>query len=256
MKVRFFAVLICLCILLPACGQNQPTPSLEISSQESTGELLAENQPETISSAVQNTLCPEYYREEFGGTETTSCWQPNRPLIVAGFDRDKVSTGLTESGIKIKVDAASTYTYIPYPGSLYTDVVVSTDVKSTGVNNHAAVLVCRMTDDGWYEARVSTAGYFSVFRYEYARDISGRNPYIDYVLDRPSSAIDMGSEKTNSIQLACMGDSLILTINGTEVFNRKVATDFTEPGLIGIGALSFEKFPVNLIFESVTIARP
>lgn len=256
MKVRFLVGLICLCILLPACGQNQPTPTMEISSEESTGEVLAGNQPGTISSTVQNTLCPEYYREEFGGTETTSCWQPNRPLIVAGFDRDKVSTGLTESGIKIKVDTASTYTYIPYPGSLYTDVVVSADVKSTGVNNHAAVLVCRMTDDGWYEARVSTAGYFSVFKYEYARKISGRNPYYDYVLDRPSGAIDMGSEKTNSIQLACMGDSLILTINGAEVFNRKVATDFTEPGLIGIGALSFDKFPVNLIFESVTIARP
>lgn len=256
MKVRILVVLFFMSLILTACGKNQPKPPLEVSSQDPTSEVQTETQPDTISSTVQNTLCPEFYREEFGGTETTSCWQPNRPLIVAGFDRDKVSTGLTESGIRIKVDTASTYAYIPYPGSLYTDVVVSADVKSTGVNNHAAVLACRMTDDGWYEARVSTAGYFSVFKYEYARDISGRNPYFDYVLDRPSSAIDMGSEKTNSIQLACMGDSLILTINGTEVFNRKVATDFTEPGLIGIGALSFDKFPVNLIFESVTIARP
>jgi len=257
MKARPVISLLILWVILSACVKNQIPPiPIEPSTQSSPFTEEPELQNQETSSPAINVVCPIYYREEFGGTETSSCWQPSRPLIVVGFDRDKVTSGLTASGLRLEVDATNTYAYIAYPGNLYTDVVISAEVTSTGVNNHAAVLTCRMTDEGWYEARVSTAGYFSVFRYEYARDKSGRNPYYDYVLDRPSSAIDMGSEKTNSIQLACIGDSLILSINGSEVFNRKVATDFTEPGLIGIGALSFDKVPVTLIFDGITISQP
>jgi len=257
MKAKAFFIAFSISLLIAACGPKVNPPSgQEPIIPEIQPESLEETQPQMEVLPVKNVLCPEYYREEFGGTETTTCWQPLRPLIVVGNDRDKVTTGLTESGIKIKVDATNTYAYILYPGGTYTDVIVSAEVTSTGVNNHGAVLMCRATDSGWYEARVSTAGYFSVFKYEHARDIAGRNAYYDYVLDRPSGDIEMGTEKTNAIQLACMGDSLILTINGKEVFNRKVATDFTEPGLIGIGTLSFTHHPVSLIFNSITISKP
>ncbi len=57
------------------------------------------------------------------------------------------------------------------------------------------------------------------------------------------------------IQFLCIGNNLILNINGTEVFNRPLA-DKTEPGLVGVGGLSQENFPVDLTFQTVSIGPP
>ena len=55
--------------------------------------------------------------------------------------------------------------------------------------------------------------------------------------------------------LLCIGNNLILNINGTEVFNRPLA-DQTEPGLVGVGGLSRLNIPVTSIFGNILIGQP
>jgi len=199
--------------------------------------------------------CPEYYTEKFGGSATQNCWLSAPPLIVTTTRPDQVFLKVVDGGLNILINAPQTDAYVFYDGGVYSDVNIQANITSSGVNNHAAVLVCRANDTGWYEARVSTSGYYSVYRYDTDKHLAHKNPYTDYVVDTVSTAINMGTDKTNVAQFVCKGNELILYINGTEVFNRPQAA-MTDPGLAGVGGLSKETTPVNLTFQNILIGKP
>ena len=214
-----------------------------------------------MNPAAQNTTaseplaCPEYYTEDFNGSATQNCWMANPPLIVTTTKPDQVTLTSNDTGMNLAIKAPQTDAYVFYSGGIYPDVNLQAEITSHGVNEHAAALVCRANDKGWYEARVSTSGFFSVYRYDSEKRITNKNPYTNYIADTPSAAINTGTDKTNVIQFLCIGNNLILNINGTEVFNRPLA-DQTEPGLVGVGGLSLAKYPVILNFGNILIGQP
>jgi hypothetical protein len=193
--------------------------------------------------------------EQFNGSTSEPCWISNPPLIVTFTKPDQVRLSTSENGMNLVLNAAQTDAYVLYRGGIYPDINLQATITSSGVNNHAAALVCRANENGWYEARVSTSGFFSVYRYDTQKHLSKKNPYTNFIVDTPSSAINTGTDKTNVIQFLCIGNNLILNINGTEVFNRPLA-DETEPGLVGVGGLSLENFPVDLTFGNISIGQP
>lgn len=177
------------------------------------------------------------------------------PLVVTSTKPDQVSMSAGEDGLNLVLNAPQTNAYIFYDGGVYPDINIQTNITSRGVNNHAAVLVCRANDKGWYEARVSTSGFFSIYRYDTEKHLAKKNPYMNYIVDTPSTAINTGADKSNVVQFVCMGNNLILYINGAEVFNRPVAEQ-TDAGLVGVGGISAENFPVDLTFGNILIGKP
>ncbi len=223
-----------------------------INAPEDRSGVIVETQTNTPGELIS---CPEYYTEEFNGSKTQACWISNQPLIVTTSKADQVNLSTTDAGIKLLINAAQTDAYIFYSGGIYPDINLQATITSHGVNNHAAALVCRANDKGWYEARVSTSGFFSIYRYDTDKRATKFNPYTNFIGDTSSTAINTGTDKSNVIQFLCNGNNLILYINGTEVFNRPVA-DQTEPGLVGVGGLSQEKYPVILTFGNILIGKP
>jgi hypothetical protein len=244
---------LCFSLFISACGKLTPEPQSGIVPipDDRSGLAVAATNMQT----GELTSCPEFYTEEFNGSTTESCWISNPPLIVTSAKPDQVRLLTQEEGLNLVIDAAQTDAYVFYRGGLYPDLNLQATITSRGVNNHAAALVCRANEKGWYEARVSTSGFFSIYRYDTQKRTSNKNPYTDFIMNTPSAAINTGTDKTNVIQFLCIGNNLILNINGTEVFNRSLA-DKTDPGLVGIGGHSQENFPVDLTFQTVLIGPP
>jgi hypothetical protein len=60
---------------------------------------------------------------------------------------------------------------------------------------------------------------------------------------------------TNEYTLICDGNEISLYINGTKV--RTVGSEFgLSRGQIGVGAASFQSYPVSLDFDWVQISEP
>ena len=240
-------------IALTGCSkaEDPQQPSIEPAASNTS-------QPEPItpdSSLITPISCPEYYTEKFAGSSTQNCWLSTAPLFVTKTDQGEVSIKALENGLNLLINTPGTNAYVYYDGGIYSDVNLQTAITSRGVNNHNAIVICRANDKGWYEARVSTSGYFSVYRYNTEKHLAKKNPYTNFTQDTPSTSINTGTDKTNVVQFVCKGNSLILNINGKEVFNRSVA-DFTEPGLVGVGGISEQNFPVDLIFGNIAIGQP
>jgi hypothetical protein len=244
---------ICICVFLAACGAptTDPRSGTVPITEDRSGVAVEVTNPQ----AGELTSCPEFYTEEFNGSTTESCWISNPPLIVTSVKPDQVRLSPKDGGMNLVLDAAYTDAYVFYRGGVYPDLNLQATITSHGVNNHAAALVCRANEKGWYEARVSTSGFFSIYRYDTQKRILKKNPYTNFIVDTPSSAINTGTDKSNVIQFLCIGNNLILNINGTEVFNRPLA-DQTEPGLVGVGAHSQDNFPVDLFFRTILIGQP
>lgn len=251
--LRLITFLSLVALLLAACGNRQPAPIEDIPPVVENRSGIAE--PVAPGGEIARLNCPDYYTEKFNGSETEGCWTSTPPLIVTTTKPDQVTMSAGEAGLNLVIDDDQTDAYIFYGGGIYPDVNLQSSITSSGVNNHMAALVCRANDKGWYEARVSTSGFFSIYRYDTEKRTAKKNPYTNYIVDTPSSAINTGNDKTNVIQFVCIGNTLILNINGTEVYNRAIAEQ-TEPGLVGVGGLSLENFPVNLTFTNILIGQP
>ena len=240
-------------IALTGCSkaEDPQQPSIEPAAS-----YTSRPEPTTPDSSQFTPIsCPEYYTENFAGSSTQNCWLSTAPLFVTKTDQDEVSIKALENGLNLLINTPRTNAYVFYDGGIYSDVNLQTAITSRGVNNHNAIVICRANDKGWYEARVSTSGYFSVYRYDTEKHLAKKNPYTNFTQDTPSTSIFTGTDKTNVVQFVCKGNSLILNINGKEVFNRSVA-DFTEPGLVGVGGISEQNFSVDLIFGNIAIGQP
>lgn len=113
-----------------------------------------------------------------------------------------------------------------------TDVALGTmATKIGGPNTINISLVCRATEDGWYELGISGGGYGFAWKYvegegyTQLQDSTGRYEF-------PSTAINM-KNKSNEIIAACVGDTLTLWVNDVEVVSV-VDRTFRNGGQVGV----------------------
>jgi hypothetical protein len=156
----------------------------------------------------------------------------------------------------------------------YKDVlVVSTfaTVESNGTNGIA--LLCRISDKGWYEMRISTmgdgntAGRVWIYRYDPALKALNENPYVNllvtaYSLESiPISAIKNGFN-TNTIGFQCSGNSLSVFANGKAMIHPRlkvpiVVNDSTlAEGPVGLGVMSFSNGKAYVEFSGISTNKP
>lgn len=120
-----------------------------------------------------------------------------------------------------------------------------------GVNTNFVGLVCRYSDQGWYEVDVLSSGVYYFYyvdqKYKYTQIWNGG-----------SQLVKTGSA-TNDYTLICSGNTLTLGINGTEVKSLKlsggsypVLTD----GQVGLTVSSTDSTPVIVEFDEFVISVP
>lgn len=97
----------------------------------------------------------------------------------------------------------------------YEDVVVQVEVENFGNNNNAIALLCRVSNDGWYEFRITSGGLYSIYRYDWALKDAGQNPYV-YITDGASVNIITGA-KVNKLAMSCVGDRFEFYANDVKI---------------------------------------
>jgi len=195
----------------------------------------------------------EVVPEPVGFDAATATWDH---FVAAG---DKAKDFWYQNGniIKFEMPSPETYTYAFAQGVDMGDVEVKVVAKTKDSSQNGIAVICRQSDEGWYELRVHTvgpyAGSYSMYRYSTAFANENKNPYINILrdLDRAfTSDIVNGPNKTNTIVLACQGEQLRVFINGKEQFKPPqdvvVTDDVLTSGSVGFGVMSFGNGKVNV----------
>lgn len=198
--------------------------------------------------------CPASYNGNFTDASMVTCWDATKPVIVTSKAPAQNTIKDDVDAIDFKFNAAETYGYVVYGGGPYSNGVVLSAVATSLKNNSSSmVLACNITDDGWFEARVSFGGLYSIYRYESALKAAGKNPYVgDYVEDKYSNVILVGAGRTNDVTISCVGSQFTLTVNGTKLFDQSLP-EMKNGGSVGIGSIIHDKPPLEIRFTSFTV---
>lgn len=207
-----------------------------------------------------------FFKEDFKGTaDDWKQWVP------AG-DPSKNYVKLVLGRLRFELPSTETYVYVQNTSATYEDVLAVTTFETveTDGKNGIAVL-CRVSDQGWYELRVSTmgdrAGWIQVYRYDPRLKALNQNPYINllvptYNLESIPIANIKNGFATNTIGLQCNGNTLSVYANGKAMIHPRlkvaiVVNDNTlKEGTVGVGVMSFSTGKAYIEFTGMSTNPP
>lgn len=205
------------------------------------------NAPQPPTPSVdQPPAAQDYFTEEFDGD--ISNWTYFVTKNDASAD-DSGAQPIAENGFLVMDIGKNLNVYTTYDPYTYTNVRLDVRVENRGTNNNNINLVCRYSDEGWYEIAIANNGLYWLYAYDAAKGSYTK------LADGGSNKIIAGKE-TNEYTFICNDRNLTVKING---FDTTTYTDnqfvFRE-GQIGIGLSSFESVPVKVEFDWVKISQP
>ncbi len=141
------------------------------------------------------------------------------------------------------------FAYYIYEAFTYKSTRLDIVVDNRGVNSQQVSLVCRVSDEGWYEWAVQSDGLWYLF---YATG----DDYIS-MANGGSTAIKQG-KAVNQYTFICNGDKLSFAINGVEpkgspYTERKYAL---REGSVGFSISSLRATPVKIEVDAFRIQEP
>jgi hypothetical protein len=201
--------------------------------------------PVATEAPVQSSA-QDFFTEEFDGDIS------NWTYFVSKNDTNADTSGVnpvTDSGALVLDLAKDLNVYVMYDPYTYSNVQVDARVENRGTNNNNINLVCRYSDEGWYEVAIANNGLYWMLAYDGAKGSYAQ------LANGGSNKIKAGKE-VNEYTFICNDRNLILKING---FDTKTYTDnqfvFRE-GQVGVGASSFRDVPVKVEYDWVKISEP
>jgi hypothetical protein len=129
------------------------------------------------------------------------------------------------------------------------DVKLEATFINTGNNSNGVILICRYSDKGWYEFRISNSKNYSIDAFKPNGDILG-NLASGSLLE-----IKSGKNVETDFAATCKGDELSLAVKGIEITTTLAKYDFTD-GTVGIGFSAPNGLPVDVEFKSVKTSKP
>jgi hypothetical protein len=150
--------------------------------------------------------------------------------------------------------------------------ISASDVKVEGTfeNIHSTVasysVICRASEDGWYEFRISVAGpeggSYKIYKFDSYLKEQKKTPYIILHpgMDRFFTYdIKLGLNKKNKIGMICEGETIRVFINDVEQFPIKYSgitdSDYSEGG-VGFGVQSYGEGIVDVDVVKFTADKP
>ena len=254
MKKRVSAPLFAFVILIIAslaCGTPStpaPTPVPPPTQVPPTAVPPPTDVPElpTEVPATEAPAAQDFFTEEFEGD--ISNWS----YFISKNDSkadDSGSQPVTDNGFLVFDIAKNLNVYAIYDPFTYSNVQLDVRVDNRGTNNNNINLVCRMSDEGWYEVSIANNGLYWIYAFDGAK-----NSYAQ-LANGGSNKIRSGKE-TNEFTLICKDRIIKLLINGVETRaytdNQYVLRD----GQIGIGLSSFDDSPIKVEYDWVKISEP
>jgi hypothetical protein len=230
MKSRVFAFVALLAMVALSCG----IPTIGNTSVATQAGVVP--QATTVSSNI-------LFQDDFSNTGS-------------GWDSVSDSSGVTDyynGAYRIQVLTNSLSIWANPSKSLPADVRVAVDAtKNGGPDDNAFGVICRYQDtDNFYRFYVTSDGYIGIVKRQggSATVISSSDGKL-----QPASGINKGAA-TNHIEGDCIGNTLTLYVNGTQMAQATDST-FTSGGDVGLVAQAFSTAGVDILFHNFVVTAP
>lgn len=230
-----------------ACLSSSETPTLELPPPSPT-ELPP--QPTSPEPTASPQAAKKFFTEEFNGD--LSNWTYFNVLGSTKTNESGLSLEVVGGYLSFDITTKELYTYVTYNPFTYKDVAIELHAENLGTNNNAIGMVCRYSDEGWYEIDVQNNGLYKIFAASY--DASGSVVY-NFLADGGSNKIKIGKE-TNEYKMVCKDRVISLYING---FETRVIDDnqyVLSEGQVGFSVASFSDPTVMVKVDWVKISQP
>ena len=226
-----------------APATEPPVTAPPVQTQE-PATTVATEAPAAQSSAEQ------FFTEEFdGGIDNWS-----RLNVTGSKDTnvDGLKIETANSHLVFDFSTKELYAYLFYQPYNYGDVAVEASVENRGTNDNQISLVCRYSDEGWYEFNVANSGLYNILYG--SKNASGVFGYAR-LADGGSKKIKSGKD-VNTYKIICKGHRLSLYINGIETKSLDDNQYVLRDGKVGISVSSFKNLPVKVEYDWVKISQP
>jgi S1-C subfamily serine protease len=168
-------------------------------------------------------------------------------------EEDDFSQEVSNGRFRTEITAQETYVYYMYEPLIFTDVQVEVTAENFGSNTNWVGVVCRYSEDGWYEVNILNTGEYGVFRYDPAK----RNPYV--ALWTGGSTLIKTGKQINRYTVVCKGDKITVGINGQEVREvsmRGAGYGALTEGQVGLTVQATSVTPVIIELDDLKIGIP
>ncbi|MCD4671287.1 MAG: hypothetical protein K8R77_01375 [Anaerolineaceae bacterium] len=228
--------------------EAEPEVAMPTSEISGVGEMEVELTPTPKLKDVTDDYLDEFniLTEDWSGPITmTSQAQPGKEQTKISYEDSKLIFGLYDY---------ETYVYQFNQRPADPDVLLELKYQAGGAHENGIALICRAKPDQseWYEFRVSSTGQYAIYYYDAALRDDYKNPYKE-LAKGVSAAIRPTRE--NIMRVMCNGTALVLEVNGEEVKTVQDST-LTEGGLVGVGAMSYNNLPVNIMMDYFGLFKP
>jgi len=222
---------------------EQPTIAAPALPTAAPREIPTQPPVPTESEVVVDDEPLPYFTEEFDGD--IDSWS----YFMMNGKEDNMDLYTEDGYLVFDLQGQNQWVYLTYDEYTYSDVLVEVLADNRGKNNNNVSLICRYSDEGWYEFTISNNGLYWIYAYS---ELVG-----DYVMlyNGGSTHIKMGKD-INQYTAICEGQTLKLYINGffeKEIVDKK--HNFRE-GLVGVSVSSFETLPILVKIDYMTIDQP
>jgi S1-C subfamily serine protease len=199
------------------------------------------------NSSTSGTNAQDFFTENFDGGIENYTYFEYHELGTTKTDKSIVPT--TKDGYLVfDLKKANKWVYVTYDPFKYTDVRVDMVADNRGKNSNNVSLICRYSEEGWYEFNIANSGIYDIYAY-----ISGVG--YNRIFNGGSNLIKAGKE-TNEYTMICNGDSITIGINGTEVKTINDTKYRLRDGKVGFGVSSFNVLPILVEIDSFQVSQP
>lgn len=141
----------------------------------------------------------------------------------------------------------------------YEDVIVSAEVENIGPLDNAFSLVCRASEAGWYEFRISASGYYELLRFDQYKRDDGDNAYTSFIEKRVGSTKIVSGLNKNEFSLSCVDNLISAFVNGEQLYWEKrplaIEDDTYRDGTVGFGLLGYGK-ELDVTYNWIDVTKP
>ena len=188
------------------------------------------------------SLYSTFYFEDFeADSNTVDYWS----WFLTNGNENEFDIYTQDGNLVFDINGYDIYSYFAYDPWFYENVRVDTRAENRGKNNNNVSLICRGTEDGWYEFSIANNGLWWIWAYdgEYTMLANGG-----------SNAVNMG-KGVNEYTIMCYGQTLALYINGVKTHSMQEKNFAFHEGQVGIGVSSFDVLPIVVEFDWVNISE-
>ncbi len=239
-----------------ACGVGAPTqelPPIQLTptQQEPSFPTEQPTQPPPPPTIERPTPPPPpavggFFTEEFNSDPR---WYYEVVKGMDSSDEDKAEYTFDAGRMIFTIEDPALYAYYIFEGDTYEDVRLDIRVENRGVNSQQVSLICRKSDEGWYELAIQSDGTWVLYAVQ--------DDEFNWVTNGGSTAIKQGKE-VNEYTMICKGNEISFFFNGVEhkLSPFKERTYAFRRGNVGFAVSSLWATPVKIEVDWFKVSEP